>query len=137
MKRLIAYLFPTVAILVALIGPRDAYALSFRIGESLNHNLSVCLKKEDAIEILDVDQKDGFAASSLVWDKKDECLTLPVTGVKVGKVVYTANVKRNDKSVIAKVVELVHDGKVVAYFLTTAPVSAIQPLGQAGSDKEV
>jgi len=95
----------------------------FTQGEKLSHNLSVCISKADAVEIVNTDEKDGFDAASKVWNAKAECVTLPVVGPVVGKVVHSAMVKRNGQKVRAHVVEILVDGKPVAYFITSESVS--------------
>lgn len=127
MKRAIQPLFALACILAALIGPREAHALSFSRGEALQHNLSVCLNKADAIELLDVWAKDGFDASMKVWNAKDKCAPINVVGGIVGKVVHTVKAERGgEKLTIVAVEILTPDGKeVAAYFMTSASVSAV------------
>ena len=119
----IGILFSLVVIASALV-PLTSFAqeASFMRGQKLNHMLSVCLDKKDAIAILDADAKDGYEAAQAIWMAADRCSTLPITGAIVGKVVKTAKVKRGDKAVTARVVEIVHEGEVVGYFFTTATV---------------
>lgn len=96
---------------------------TFTQGEELNHHLSICQFKADAIEVLDADARAGFEAASKVWMAKDNCVSLPVVGGTVGLVVHTAPVVRDGKKLVAKVVEIVFDKKVVGYFLTTGDVN--------------
>jgi hypothetical protein len=120
----IGVLFALVVIASALV-PVTGYAqeISFARGQVLNHMLSVCLDKKDALAILDADEKDGFAAASVIWEAAPKCSTLPVTGgPTVGRVVKSAKVKRGEKEITAKVVEIVHGGEVIGYFFTTATV---------------
>jgi hypothetical protein len=126
MKRAyLGYWFGVVAIGAVLLGittPSEAQDLSFIRGQKLNHQLSICLDKKDALAILEADEKDGFAAASAIWEAAPKCATLPVQGALVGKVVKSAKVKRGEKTVTARVVEIVNDGEVIAYFFTTATV---------------
>lgn len=96
--------------------------VSFVRGQKLSHMLSVCLDKDVAVSILDADAKDGFAAASAIWEAAARCASVPVSGPEVGKVVKAAQVKRGDRTVTARVVEIVHEGKVVGYFFTTSTV---------------
>jgi hypothetical protein len=120
MTKLISFLFA----LTALACPISAMAeeLTFTEGEPLQHMLSVCVEKQDAIDIVKADAEKGFEAATAVWLAKGNCLSLPVVNAFVGKVVYSAPAKRGDKEVTSSVVEIVSEGRVVAYFLTTAPV---------------
>lgn len=120
----IGFLFALVVIASALV-PITGYAqaVSFARGQVLNHMLSVCLDKKDAVAIMEADEKDGFAAASVIWEAAPKCQTLPVTGgPKVGKIVLTAKVKRGEREVTAKVVEIELNGEVIGYFFTTATV---------------
>lgn len=125
MKRAIPFLFCFTALLAALVGPREAMALSFARGEILQHNLSICLKKEDAIAILETEAKSGFDAAMAAWNANDNCAPAPVVGGIVGKVVFAIKLTRSDKKLTMSVVEILHEGKVVGYFLTSAPVSEV------------
>lgn len=120
MTKLISFLFA----LAALAAPASTLAedLSFTEGESLQHMLSICIEKQDAIDVVKADSEKGFDAAAGVWMEKDKCQSLPVVNAFVGKVVYSAPAKRNGKDVVSSVVEIVSEGKVVAYFITTAPV---------------
>lgn len=119
----IGFLF-LLPILAAAFAPIVGYAqeLSFSRGQRLNHMLSVCLDKADAVAILEADAKHGFAAAKELWDAADRCATLPVQGALVGKTVMAAKVKRGDREITGRVVEIVNDGKVIGYFFTTATV---------------
>ena len=123
----IGFLFAIAALAAALIGSYNgAFAqreeLSFARGQKLNHMLSVCIEKKDALAVLDADAKDGFDAAKAIWDKADGCATVPVQGPLVGRVVKSARVKRGDTAITARVVEIVKDGVVLGYFFTTATV---------------
>ena len=97
-----------------------ALAISLSIGEPLNHMLSVCIKKEDAIEIANAERDKNFAAAMDVWEAKAECATIPVQGGKVGKVVHSVEVVRQGLKVTLRVFEISKDGEVIAYFITSA-----------------
>ena len=127
MKRAyLGYWFGVAAIGAALLGivsPEvEAEELSFARGQKLNHQLSVCLDKKDALAILNADEKDGFAAANAIWEAAEKCMTVPVMGPVVGKVVKSAKVKRGDKTITARVVEILNNGEVIGYFFTTASV---------------
>lgn len=117
------------AFLIAVAGdmpPADAApppALSFSLGQILNHSLSVCLDEKDAKEVVDA-AKVSHEAAGEKWEKMDRCQNLPVLGPRVGRVVYSAEVKRDGAKQTLRVVEIVQGGKVIGYFLTTAPVTA-------------
>lgn len=108
------------AALVPLTG--NASDISFARGQVLNHMLSVCLDKKDAIAILDADEKDGKDAATVLWMAADRCRTMPVTGPLVGKVVKAVKVKREGRSITARVVEITNGQEVIGYFFTTATV---------------
>lgn len=113
------------AIFVAGLAPLiDVYAqeLSFIRGQKLQHELSVCLDKSVALAILDADSKKGFEAAKAIWSATDRCQAIPVVGPLVGAVVKSANVRRNGKTLVGRVVEIINDGKVIGYFFTTAKV---------------
>ena len=121
----IGVLIGTALIALVLIGSYqtvNAEEVSFARGQKLNHMLSVCLDKKDAVAILDADEKDGFAAAGVIWEKAEKCQTVPVMGPTVGKVVKTAQVKRGDRTVTARVVEILNGEEVIGYFFTTATV---------------
>ena len=99
-----------------------AAVLTFAEGEVLNHNLSVCIDKKDALEILEVDSTQGEQAGMDLWMKKDGCDNIPVLGYKVGKIVHSAQVKRAGSTVTIRIIEILGDGQVMGYFLTSAPV---------------
>jgi hypothetical protein len=99
-----------------------AQEASFVRGQKLTHQLSVCLDKKDALEILAADEKDGFDAARVIWEAKDRCQTVNVVNGVVGKVVKSAQVKRGDKRTTARVVEILINGNVEGYFFTTATV---------------
>lgn len=118
------FLLPIFAAVLAPFIEVQAQELSFVRGQKLSHMLSVCLDKKTAVAILDADAKDGFAAAGALWEAADKCATVPVMdGPTVGKVVKTAQVKRGDRTVIARVVEIIAPtGEVMGYFFTTATV---------------
>lgn len=119
MTRLIYTLFAILAIACPLSA--FAQATSFTTGERLDHFLSVCIDKKDAIEILEAFRSSEREAEAL-WQTKEKCQNVNVIEAKVGKSVYS--VKGAGKTFSA--VEIVLDGKVVAYFLTSAPVNKAQ-----------
>ena len=79
----------------------NAQELSFTEGQKLEHALSVCLDKADAVEIAKVDEAKGFEAASEVWNNKARCASVPVVGPSVGKVVLSVKAKRSGASVTA------------------------------------
>jgi len=95
-------------------------AMTIVLGERLSHQLSVCLKKEDAVEIVNTEATKGFEAAMEVWMAKAECEAVPVVGPTVGKIVYAAEVKREGKALTLRVFEIVHEEKVVGYFISSA-----------------
>lgn len=100
-----------------------AFALEFSKGQTLRHQLSVCLKKQDAIDIVNTDAQKGFDEAAKVWNDKEGCMTVPVVGLRVGNIVHSAQVKRSGSDKTARVVELIDDtDSVVGYFLTTETV---------------
>lgn len=96
---------------------------SFAVGQVLTHSLSVCLDEKDAKEIVDA-AKVSHEAAGAKWEAKERCQNLPVVGPTVGRVVYSAEIKRDGAKLTLRVVEIVKAGKVIGYFLTTAPVTA-------------
>jgi hypothetical protein len=116
-------LFFTLALLS--IGKAFAQVESFQTGEVLSHDLSICGTKEAAIAVVNADVVGGLPAAQKTYNERDECATLPVVGPQVGRVVHSVKVKRGDKQKTASVVEIVNsEGKVLAWFITTAPVLA-------------
>jgi hypothetical protein len=126
MKRAyLGYWFGVVVIAAALLGittPSEAQDLSFVRGQKLNHQLSVCLDKKDALAIIEADEKEGQEAATAVWNAAARCATVPVQGPLVGKTIKSAKVTRGEKAVTVRVVEIVNDGQVIGYFFTTATV---------------
>lgn len=121
-----------IAVLVVFVGVilyffvpgfSHAAALSFSRGETLHHTLSACITKEDAMEIANADADGGVGAAQVVWEKKDGCQTVPVIGYTVGKVVHVRSIVRDGMKLTMRVVEIIEGKEVVAYFLTSAPVS--------------
>lgn len=113
-----------------------AFAQSFTIGEVLEHQLSVCLDKVTAIQILDTDSRSGFEAAAKIWEAEDRCQTVPVVGPKVGQVVHTAVITRDGKKLTSRVVEIIGtDGKtVIGWFLTTREVRKLPAPGVFDGD---
>lgn len=58
--------------------------MSLSKGEVLQHMLSVCIDKDDAIEILKVDSEKGREEAGKVWEAKEKCAAVPVQGLMVG-----------------------------------------------------
>lgn len=115
-RRFMVGLFAFVCISLCM----SAFADRFTPGEKLNHSLSICLDKADAIDVLNAENKSGYQAASKVWESKENCATVVIQGgPTVGKVVYAISVERNGKKLVAKVVEILVDGKVEAYFITS------------------
>lgn len=115
MKSLITFLF---AVLVMFV-PLTSFA--FSTGEKLNHFLSVCVEKQDAIDILDTYRKEGTKGAEKVWAEKENCANLEVVRGTVGKVVYSVKGEK-----VFSAVEILIEGRVVAYFLTGSPVNKAQ-----------
>ena len=90
------------------------------IGEVLHHNLSVCLKREDAEKVVITERDKGKEASEKLWQEIDDCQSVSVTGgAMIGNVVLSAKTERG----VIKVVEIKHpNGSVLAYFLTSRDV---------------
>ena len=109
-------------ILAALLAVQEP--AGFSVGETLNHMLSVCLQKADAIEIVNTDATKGLEAANALWDAKPECNTVPVVGLVVGGVVHSASVLRDGKGVTMRVVELKDGSAVAGYFLSSRPLLA-------------
>lgn len=97
---------------------------SWVIGEELTHELSVCVSKESAMAVIDADAQGGREAMAVLFNAKDDCMTIPVRNATVGKVVHHVKIKRGEAEKTASAIEIVKDGKVVAYFLSTVPVVA-------------
>jgi hypothetical protein len=98
---------------------------SFRVGDMLNHMVSLCVSKDHALAVFRADVDGGFEKAKELWNKFDDCAGFPVyAGPKVGRIVATGTVVRDGKKVKASVVEILHpETKLpVAYFLTTLPV---------------
>ena len=100
-------------------------AESFYKGQELQHMLDICVEKNDALEVVNTEAKEGFEAAQAMWMAKDACGTEAVSGPIVGKVVHTVNVVRRGKPLVSKVIEILSpvDDKVLAYFITTLPVT--------------
>lgn len=121
------------ALILFLLLPVSAIPqeLAFITGDKLSHNLSVCLDKDAAIAIVDADSKSGYEAASKLWAENDRCQSVPVMGgPRVGKVVHSAKIVRDGKSLTARVVEVIgEDNAVLGYFITTGTVAekALRP----------
>lgn len=112
------YLILAISLLLAL----PAHA-EYRKGEALNHMLSVCLEKADAIGIVEAHAKQGLAVADALWNANPKCNNVPVSGPIVGETVHTATVERDGVKKIARVIEIIGmNGIVLGYFLTTAPL---------------
>jgi hypothetical protein len=124
MKRYIGFLFGC-AVAVASLQPLVARA-EFHKGDRLDHVLSVCLSKEDAIEIVKADAEKGRNAASEIWVQKEKCGNVPVVGMTAGETILTVNVKRPDGvNKVARVIEVVNpNGVVIGWFMTTLPLKA-------------
>lgn len=108
---------------VGYMNNAHAQGLVFHRGGALTHMLSVCLDKQDAVEIVKADAEKGQDAAAAAWDSKTRCATVPVTGAFVGKAVFSAQVVREGKKLTASVVEILDkDGAVLGYFLTSGRV---------------
>lgn len=109
-----------IPIVIAALMPLMGYAqgLSFTTGEKLSHQLSVCIEKADAVEIAEAYRAGGKEAAEVVWNAKEHCQNVTVAQGSVGKVAYAV------RGLV--VVEIVIDGKVAAYFITSAPVNKVQ-----------
>jgi hypothetical protein len=113
------FVLPILAAVLAPLIEVQAQELTFTTGEKLSHQLSVCIQKSDAVEIAEAHRSGGKEAAEAIWQTKEKCGTVVAAhGERVGKVVYAV------KGLV--VVEILVDGKVVAYFLTSAPVNKPQ-----------
>ena len=103
----------------------NSWGGQFSKGETLNHMLSVCIEKDDAIAIVRTHATKGKDAALAIWSTKDGCASIPVVGPKAGEIVYTASVKDGDSHRIAQVIEIIGpDGKLMGYFLAYAPLKS-------------
>lgn len=122
MRGLLAVLF--VALPATFIA-FPATADSITLGQPLEHTLSVCLKKADAIEIVNAEVEKGYEAANVLWMTKDECATVPVVGPTAGDVVHTVSVVRDGKKLTVRVVEIKDaKGVVMGYFMSSLPIVA-------------
>ena len=121
MRRVLSFLFPLV-VLVAAAMPLYAQPVTFNTGDTLRHSLSVCMEKQDALDILNARRDGGEEAAEKVWNERPKCGNGNVVGPKVGKVVYAV---RADGETFSAV-EVIWEGGVVGYFLTSAPVNKAQ-----------
>lgn len=112
MKRLIWVLFAIAALSATL----SAFA-AYHKGQVLNHFLSVCLDKQDGVDVANASDA-GPEKADEAFTAKERCANVPVQGATVGGVVY--------KSKTASVVELKADG-VIGYFITRQPVGEYKP----------
>jgi hypothetical protein len=123
----IGFLF-ALAVIAAALAPIVTLAneLTFKRGQQLEHMLSVCLTREDAEDVMKAEVKGGYEAAELIWKIKEQekaCGNVPVIGPKVGKVVSTFKVKREGKTIVSRVVEILIAGKVEGFLITTAHVA--------------
>lgn len=90
--------------------------------------ISVCLKKESAIEVIDAEKKSREDANK-AFDKLADCDNIPIS-FRVGKVVHSIYAR----GVVSRVVEIepVNNPEVKAYWLTTLQIlPAIGPKSDA------
>lgn len=120
MRKLISVLFAITVIAAALM-PVTANA-DFAKGEVLNHMLSVCLNKADAVAIMKEHSTKGRAAADVLWEKAGECANIPVEGPVVGETVLSIPVETDGVKKIARVIEIIKNGSVLGYFMTTSPM---------------
>jgi hypothetical protein len=93
----------------------------YALGDVLQHALSVCVEKADAVAVLEVAKKSHAEADALFLATAG-CSNIPVVGFKVGRVVWGGDVQRANGSVgRGRVVEIIDPDTqaVVAYFITT------------------
>ena len=127
MRRVLHWLMAFVCFSACAAGISYAFGaetLKFMTGQTLKHNLSVCLAKEDAIAIFDAEVRGGFEAASAVWESKRDCMNTDVVGPTVGKVVHSAQITRGEQKLTGHVVEILNNGDVIGYFLTSGKVEA-------------
>ena len=93
----IGFLFALVVIASALV-PLTAVA-DFSTGEKLSHNLSVCMNKQDAIDIVNAHKEGGREAASKLWVEAAGCDNADIVGYSVGKVAYAVKVDEGQLSV--------------------------------------
>lgn len=120
-----AFLLGSLGVLLFGIYVANAQTLPLK-GEVLALNLSVCLDKKDAIEIIKADQKHGLAAANAVWESKPGCANVDVVGPTEGNVVYEAIVTRDEKKITVHVIEIVSNGEVIGYFMSSLPLPGRQ-----------
>lgn len=119
MQRLISFLF---ALVVLVVAATPLYA-AFHVGQVIKtDSLSVCINKADAIAVVEADAAGGLPAAQMKWVEFDRCQAVSVKGPQVGNVVHTTKVKRGEKEHTVRVVEIVNDGEVLAFFFTTEEV---------------
>jgi hypothetical protein len=116
------FVLPILAAVLAPLIEVQAQGLTFSTGEKLSHSLSVCLDKQDAIDILNAHKAGGKESAEKVWQEKDRCANGNVVGPNVGKVVYAVKIDGG----VFSAVEILLNGDVVGYFLTSAPVNKPQ-----------
>lgn len=127
MRRVLWLLFFVVAASACGWGIQKASAAeaqSFRRGETLNHMLSVCLSLQSAVSILQTDATRGFEEALKAWAEKEDCGVVTVSGATVGRVASSVKVNRPDGEKTASAVEIVANGSVIGYFLSTKPILA-------------
>lgn len=116
-KLIVTIAFATLALFCACM-PLWA---QFKTGDTLSHELSVCIDKKDAVAILDALRDTGPAAAQKVFADADGCQNIPVVGPHVGAIVYEVTSKATGAQV--KAVEILRDGKVLGYFVTSMDVN--------------
>ena len=128
MSRRAAYLGCAIGVALiatALLGSFQEARAAFTRGETLNHHLSVCLSRASAVEIVQTHALKGYAAANDLWQEKHDCGTVPVVNLRVGKVIFSLEVEKEEgKRVTSKVVEIINGSdEVIGYFITREPVS--------------
>jgi hypothetical protein len=95
------------------------------LGEPLSHQLSVCLKKEDAILIADTHADKGRDAAAALWEANDNCASVPLFGgLTAGAVVHSRQTVRDNQKVTISVIEIKNsEGGIPGYIMTTLPVA--------------
>lgn len=110
------------ALLLWTVTTGRAFAADFETGMVLNHMLAACIEKQDAVDIVNADSKGGYDAGAAAFASKEKCGAVPVQGATVGNVVYSGPIERDGKKLSLQVVEIIWEGKVVAFFITSGTV---------------
>jgi len=122
-RKLIIAASVTFFVLGVGVGYMNKAHAAFYRGQVLEHALSVCLKKEDAIAVVAADSENGLAVAIDIWQSKECAGPVPVVGLTVGEVVFSAKVKRDGKELTMQVVEILGlEGKPIGYFMSSDPV---------------